>query len=157
MELEDLEEDLPSHTVKRLKNGGSSVQLNKPRVQPTEKQQTKVNGNSAAVSATEQKMGEIIYTEDSTSSGMFRKPEMPNTIHLVNSGNNVSVHQKFTNDPRTPFQKKEKPECPVRYLTRSEVGSSTRGVFRVEHSEVPAPVLQPRGQRPKRLDGTRGS
>ncbi|XP_016959440.1 uncharacterized protein LOC108030830 [Drosophila biarmipes] len=118
MELEDLEEDLPSHTVKRLKNGGSSVQLNKPRVQPTEKQQAKVNGNSTAVSATEQKMGEIIYTEDSTSSGMFRKPEMPNTIHL----------------------KKEKPECPVRYLTRSEVAISSRGVFRVEHSEIPAPV-----------------
>nr|XP_016926927.1 uncharacterized protein LOC108007700 [Drosophila suzukii]XP_016926928.1 uncharacterized protein LOC108007700 [Drosophila suzukii] len=129
MELEDLEEDLPSHTVKRLKNGGSSVQLNKPRVQPTEKQQTKVNGNSAAVSATEQKMGEIIYTEDSTSSGMFRKPEMPNTIHL----------------------KKEKPECPVRYLTRSEVGSSTRGVFRVEHSEVPAPV-SPAAMAPQKIN-----
>ncbi|EDV52803.1 uncharacterized protein LOC6544263 [Drosophila erecta] len=119
MDLEDLEEDLPSHTVKRLKNGGSSVQLNKPRIQPTEKQQTKINGNSTVpVSVTEQRMGEIIYTEDSTSSGMFRKPEMPNTINL----------------------KKEKPECPVRYLSRSEVGSSTRGVFRVESSEAPAPV-----------------
>ncbi|XP_017014358.2 uncharacterized protein Chro [Drosophila takahashii] len=118
MELEDLEEDLPSHTVKRLKNGGSSVQLNKPRVQATEKQQTKVNGSSTTVSATEQRMGEIIYTEDSTSSGMFRKPEMPNTIHL----------------------KKDRPECPVRYLARSEVASSTRGVFRVEHSEAPAPI-----------------
>ncbi|KAI8035656.1 uncharacterized protein LOC128260223 [Drosophila gunungcola] len=117
MDLEDLEEDLPSHTVKRLKNGGSSVQLNKPRVQPTEKQQTKINGNST-VSVTEQKMGEIIYTEDSTSSGMFRKPEMPNTLHL----------------------KKEKPECPVRYLARSEMSSSARGVFRVESSEAPSPV-----------------
>ncbi|XP_016984519.1 uncharacterized protein LOC108048418 [Drosophila rhopaloa] len=117
MDLEDLEEDLPSHTVKRLKNGGSSVQLNKPRVQPTEKQQTKINGNST-VSVTDQRMGEIIYTEDSTSSGMFRKPEMPNTLHL----------------------KKEKPECPVRYLSRSEMSSSTRGVFRVENSEAPAPV-----------------
>lgn len=80
MDLEDLEEDLPSHTVKRLKNGGSSVQLNKPRVQLTDKLQTKVNGNSHL---SHQKMGEIIYTEDSTSSGMFRKPEMPNTLHLV--------------------------------------------------------------------------
>ncbi|XP_039489493.1 uncharacterized protein LOC120450507 [Drosophila santomea] len=119
MDLEDLEEDLPSHTVKRLKNGGSSVQLNKPRIQPTEKQQSKMNGNSTvSTSVTEQRMGEIIYTEDSTSSGMFRKPEMPNTINL----------------------KKEKPECPVRYLSRSEVASSTRGVFRVESSEAPAPV-----------------
>ncbi|XP_017042213.1 myb-like protein Q [Drosophila ficusphila] len=115
MDLEDLEEDLPSHTVKRLKNGGSSVQLNKPRVQSTEKQQSKINGNST-VSGTEQRMGEIIYTEDSTSSGMFRKPEMPNTLQL----------------------KKEKPECPVRYLSRSEVASNTRGVFRVESSEASA-------------------
>ncbi|XP_017084266.2 uncharacterized protein LOC108116758 [Drosophila eugracilis] len=117
MDLEDLEEDLPSHTVKRLKNGGSSVQLNKPRVQSSEKQQTKINGNSA-VSVTEQRMGEIIYTEDSTSSGMFRKPDMPNTIHL----------------------KKEKPECPVRYLSRSEVVSNSRGIFRVENSEIPGTV-----------------
>ncbi|KAH8258876.1 hypothetical protein KR038_011488 [Drosophila bunnanda] len=116
MELEDLEEDLPSHTVKRLKNGGSSVQLNKPRVQPTEKQQTKINGNSSVVntSVSEKKMGEIIYTEDSTSSGMFRKPEMPNTLQL----------------------KKEKAECPVRYLSRSEVASNTRGVFRVDNAET---------------------
>ncbi|KAH8380152.1 hypothetical protein KR009_009225 [Drosophila setifemur] len=118
MDLEDLEEDLPSHTVKRLKNGGSSVQLNKPRVQPTDKQQTKINGNSLS-SGSEQKMGEIIYTEDSTSSGMFRKPDMPNTLQL----------------------KKEKTECPVRYLTRSELGSNSRGVFRIENSETPAPVL----------------
>lgn len=141
MDLEDLEEDLPSHTVKRLKNGGSSVQLNKPRIQSTEKQQTKINGNSTVVSPlTEQKMGEIIYTEDSTSSGMFRKPEMPNTINLVLRNNAISTQQPINNNDLNSLQKKEKPECPVRYLSRSEVGSSTRGVFRVENSEAPAPV-----------------
>ncbi|KAH8236136.1 hypothetical protein KR032_008795 [Drosophila birchii] len=138
MELEDLEEDLPSHTVKRLKNGGSSVQLNKPRVQPTEKQQTKINGNSTVVNASvsEQKMGEIIYTDDSTTSGMFRKPEMPNTLQLVINANDVPEKQLFTNDPHPPFQKKEKTECPVRYLSRSEVASNTRGVFRVDNTET---------------------
>ncbi|KAH8394048.1 hypothetical protein KR200_004186 [Drosophila serrata] len=147
MELEDLEEDLPSHTVKRLKNGGSSVQLNKPRVQPTEKQQTKINGNSSVVntSVTEKKMGEIIYTEDSTSSGMFRKPEMPNTLQMVNNVNNVLENQKFTNYPRPPFQKKEKTECPVRYLSRSEVASNTRGVFRVDNTETPPASASPAG------------
>ncbi|KAH8270467.1 hypothetical protein KR018_010321 [Drosophila ironensis] len=117
LDLEDLEEDLPTHTVKRLRNGGSSVQLNKPRVQILDKVQTKVNGNSNT-SASESKMGEIIYTEDSTSSGMFRKPEMPNTISL----------------------KKEKTECPIRYLSRSEVATNLRGVFRVGNSEAPASV-----------------
>lgn len=93
MELEDLEEDLiPSHTVKRLKNGGSSVQLNKPKMQssmPTTP--ARINGNSSSSSIfsdKEQKMGEVIYTEDSTSTGMFRKPEMPNTIQTVSSYKN---------------------------------------------------------------------
>lgn len=84
MELEDLEEDLiPSHTVKRLKNGGSSVQLNKPKMPTTP---ARINGNSSSSSLfgdKEQKMGEVIYTEDSTSTGLFRKPEMPNTIYAV--------------------------------------------------------------------------
>ncbi|XP_017093256.2 uncharacterized protein Chro [Drosophila bipectinata] len=124
MELEDLEEDLPSHTVKRLKNGGSSVQLNKPRVQHAEKLQTKVNGNS---NLSHQKMGEIIYTEDSTSSGMFRKPEMPNTLHL----------------------KKEKTECPIRYLSRSEVANNSRGVFRVDSSEA-QPNASPAALQPQK-------
>lgn len=121
------------------------MQLNKPRIQPTEKQQTKINGNSIVVNAsvTEQKMGEIIYTEDSTSSGMFRKPEMPNTLQLVISGNEVPEKQKFTNDPRTPFQKKEKAECPVRYLSRSEVASNTRGVFRMDNAETPLSLASP--------------
>lgn len=87
MELEDLEEDLiPSHTVKRLKNGGSSVQLNKPKVNISSTP-ARINGNSSSASGSlcdkESKMGEIIYTDDSTSSGMFRKPEMPNTIQIV--------------------------------------------------------------------------
>lgn len=87
MELEDLEEDLiPSHTVKRLKNGGSSVQLNKPKVNISSTP-ARINGNSSTSSGSlcdkESKMGEIIYTDDSTSSGMFRKPEMPNTIQIV--------------------------------------------------------------------------
>ncbi|EDW79469.1 uncharacterized protein Dwil_GK20495 [Drosophila willistoni] len=121
IELGDLEEDLiPSHTVKRLKNGGSSVQLNKPREKPHEKsaQVAKINGNSSAFVAgggpagaanNEHKMGEIIYTEDSTSSGMFRKPEMPNTLQM----------------------KKDRVECPVRVLARSEIAGNSRGVFRI--------------------------
>lgn len=88
MELEDLEEDLiPSHTVKRLKNGGSSVQLNKPKMPTTP---ARINGNSSSgsiFSEKDAKMGEIIYTEDSTSTGMFRKPEMPNTIQTVSNHN----------------------------------------------------------------------
>lgn len=91
MELEDLEEDLiPSHTVKRLKNGGSSVQLNKPKVNTSLVSSTpaRINGNSSSslsglLCEKESKMGEIIYTDDSTSTGMFRKPEMPNTIQTV--------------------------------------------------------------------------
>lgn len=91
MELEDLEEDLiPSHTVKRLKNGGSSVQLNKPKVNTSSVSSApaRINGNSSSSSSgplcdKESKMGEIIYTDDSTSTGMFRKPEMPNTIQIV--------------------------------------------------------------------------
>ncbi|TDG44977.1 hypothetical protein AWZ03_008599 [Drosophila navojoa] len=123
MELEDLEEDLiPSHTVKRLKNGGSSVQLNKPKM-PTA---PRINGNSSSSSNfgdKEQKMGEVIYTEDSTSTGMFRKPEMPNTIHA----------------------KRNKLECPVRYLSRSEMVNNNSGIFRVEQSEssAPSPVPKP--------------
>ncbi|SPP87394.1 uncharacterized protein LOC117589417 isoform X1 [Drosophila guanche] len=118
-DMEDLEEDLPAHTVKRLKNGGSSVQQSKSRVQSAERQaSSKINGNSATSAADSNKMGEIIYTEDTTSSGMFRKPEMPNTL----------------------LSKKDKVECPVRYLTRSEIASNNTGVFRVEHSEPTPPV-----------------
>ncbi|XP_017844259.2 LOW QUALITY PROTEIN: putative uncharacterized protein DDB_G0271606 [Drosophila busckii] len=113
MELEDLEEDLPSHTVKRLKNGSSSVQLNKPRV-AVATTPARINGNNSAhVSKDEHKMGDIIYTEDSTSTGMFRKPEMPNTSQI----------------------KRQKLECPVRYLNRTEIDSNSRGIFRVEGTE----------------------
>ncbi|XP_002134854.1 uncharacterized protein Chro [Drosophila pseudoobscura] len=119
VELEDLEEDLPIHTVKRLKNGGSSVQQSKSRVHSADRQAaSRINGNSAASGADSIKMGEIIYTDDTTSSGMFRKPEMPNTLLLKNN----------------------KVECPVRYLSRSEIASNNTGVFRVEHSEPTAPV-----------------
>ncbi|XP_034482697.1 uncharacterized protein LOC117788140 isoform X2 [Drosophila innubila] len=118
MEMEDLEEDLiPSHTVKRLKNGGSSVQLNKPKIQsslPTTP--TRINGNSttSALIEKEPKMGEIIYTDDSTSSGMFRKPEIPNSIQA----------------------KRQRTEGPVRYLSRSEITCNTRGIFRIDSSEA---------------------
>ncbi|XP_034103821.1 alpha-protein kinase 1 [Drosophila albomicans] len=126
MEMEDLEEDLiPSHTVKRLKNGGSSVQLNKPKIQSavSATASPRVNGNTSSSSSGvagehDSKMGEIIYTDDSTSTGMFRKPEMPNTIQA----------------------KRQKTECPVRYLTRTEINASTRGIFRVENAEGGSPV-----------------
>ncbi|KAH8370464.1 hypothetical protein KR093_003586 [Drosophila rubida] len=125
MEMEDLEEDLiPSHTVKRLKNGGSSVQLNKPKMQAAVATSSpRINGNSSSSSSAlggeiDSKMGEIIYTDDSTSTGMFRKPEMPNTIQA----------------------KRPKTECPVRYLTRTEINANTRGIFRVENAESSSPV-----------------
>ncbi|KAL7732163.1 hypothetical protein ACLKA6_010289 [Drosophila palustris] len=117
MDLEDLEEDLiPSHTVKRLKNGGSSVQLNKPKMQSSvSTTPTRVNGNETISSLLEKapKMGEIIYTDDCTSSGMFRKPEMPNSIQT----------------------KRQKTEGPVRYLSRSELSSNSRGIFRIDNSQ----------------------
>ncbi|EDV97301.1 alpha-protein kinase 1 isoform X2 [Drosophila grimshawi] len=130
MDLEDLEEDLiPSHTVKRLKNGGSSVQLNKPKMQTSMQSTTpsRINGNSLSNSILgdkDTKMGDIIYTEDITSSGVFRKPEMPNTTQT----------------------KRQKIESPVRYLSHSEIVSSNRGIFRMEQTETtsaisPAPKI----------------
>ncbi|XP_030385498.1 AF4/FMR2 family member 4 isoform X2 [Scaptodrosophila lebanonensis] len=111
--LEDLEEDLiPSHTVKRLKNGGSiSVEINKPKVGGTDKS-IKVNGN-AALTVANSKMAELIYTQDATATGMMRKADVPNSLHL----------------------KREKQEGLVRHLSKAEMLVSNTGIVRLDQAQ----------------------
>ncbi|XP_055904149.1 uncharacterized protein LOC129939966 isoform X2 [Eupeodes corollae] len=72
---EDLEEDLiPSHTVKRMKNGDTvSVRVETKNERAVESKIIKVNGSMKNTSATEQFSADVIITQDTNTSGVVKK------------------------------------------------------------------------------------
>ncbi|XP_073836348.1 chromodomain-containing protein chromator isoform X2 [Musca autumnalis] len=115
--MEDLEEDLiPSHTLKKMKYGNSvSVEV-KTKTDVTK--QIKVNGTATAASRSESQTStttstssaEVIITQDTSASGVVKKPGFTGT-----STNN-------------------KPEAQVRILSKGESAISNSGIVRVGSS-----------------------
>lgn len=115
---EDLEEDLiPSHTVKRMKNGDTvSVKVETKNERAVESKLIKVNGNIKNTSANETFSADVIITQDTQTSGVVKKAGFNGPI-TVNS---------------TP-----KAEAAVRVISKGETNS---GIVRMG-SEVAASLV----------------
>ncbi|XP_011186713.2 biorientation of chromosomes in cell division protein 1-like 1 isoform X2 [Zeugodacus cucurbitae] len=108
--IEDLEEDLiPSHTVKRMKNGNAiSIESKIVKVNGTSSSRTptSVSGESLPVGPNS---AEVIITQDANASGVKKKPGF--------NGNSRNATQKS--------------EAQIRILSKGESAVSSTGIVRV--------------------------
>ncbi|XP_037939830.1 uncharacterized protein LOC119672771 [Teleopsis dalmanni] len=122
--MEDLEEDLiPSHTVKRMRNGNSvSVEVKTKTEKSLESKVIKVNGSSVPSTENSESTAfsaEVIITQDLSSSGVVKKPGF-------NGPSNTG-----------------KTEAQIRILSKGESTQANSGIIRINNSQDSAtPVRQ---------------